>query len=358
MLFLKKLQNEKRAKERRKKRGQRKRGDRLDEEIKEKKSRFDVENLQKVELTDEDLKLIMQILDEQDVKSEMMKSTREDPDPKKKNDVDESLPTSISNVTVAVSNYDFRHESIVRRLEMYGFDTPKVRDVVTRVTKELSSDASAQQIERLAFVSHLLAQPPTDQFEDVDALDEEERKDANEDEIMVLESILGEDKIVRDETQDRWCVTVDDVEIPDYLRKQFHVEKLEEEEEDTSTTLEIWFPFGTEYPCTPPRFYVRDNRLPRDLCLEISRGALTCSLSCVGSPCVYSVVTWLQENMLSVVKDWIENVKKKKSESSVSPPDAVVDLKQEEEVVVEEKKDVEDDAGKKMPKMVGRTGGT
>ena len=59
MLFLKKLQNEKRAKERRKKRGQRKRGDRLDEEIKEKKSRFDVENLQKVELTDEDLKLIL-----------------------------------------------------------------------------------------------------------------------------------------------------------------------------------------------------------------------------------------------------------------------------------------------------------
>ena len=152
----------------------------------EKKSRFDVENLQKVELTDEDLKLIMQILDEQDVKSEMMKSTREDPDPKKKNDVDESLPSSVSNVTVAESNYDFRHESIVRRLEMYGFDTSKVRDVVTRVTKELSSDASAQQIERRAFVSHLLAQPPTDRFEDVDALDADERKDAREDEIMVL----------------------------------------------------------------------------------------------------------------------------------------------------------------------------
>ena len=90
MLFIKKLQNEKRAKERRKKRG-RKRGDEETSMKEEKKSRFDVENLQKVELTDEDLKLIMQILDEQDVKSEMMKSTREDPDPKKKNDVDESL---------------------------------------------------------------------------------------------------------------------------------------------------------------------------------------------------------------------------------------------------------------------------
>ena len=60
----------------------------------EKKSRFDVENLQKVELTDEDLKLIMQILDEQDVKSEMMKSTREDPDPKKKNDCREKFNLS------------------------------------------------------------------------------------------------------------------------------------------------------------------------------------------------------------------------------------------------------------------------
>jgi hypothetical protein len=314
MLFLRKLQNEKRSRDFRRKKRLRGRKSDAGVEEEERKSKFDVENLQKVELSDDDLKLIMDILSEADVKLEMIKAIQEDPDLKKrtKDVVDESHPTSISNVIVAKTNYDFRHESIVRRLEKFKFETSIVRDAVTTVTKNLSSDASANQIERRAFVSHLLPQPPlrNDDDDDVEALDEKERKDARDDEIMVLESILGENKIVQDETQNRWCVSVDDIEIPDYLRKRFKNVDSEWEEEEEGMKLEIWFPHNTEYPCTPPRFYVRDTRLPRLLCLELSKGAMKSSLSSVGEPCVYIVVTWLQENVLEIVKAWISEKSK------------------------------------------------
>lgn len=224
MLFLKKLQNEKRSRDFKKRKARKGKRNGIDVVVEEesKKSKFDLENLQKIELSEKDLELIMKILNEADVKSEMINSMRDEP--KKKNDVDETLPTSIATVSVASTKYDFRVESMVRRLVKYGFSPDKVRNAIRNVTQSIEDDSDTpQKIERRVFVSHLLPSPPKDWKldADIEVLDEEERKEAIDDEVMVLESILGEDKVVRE--NGKWCITIEDIEIPNHCHKIFPI---------------------------------------------------------------------------------------------------------------------------------------
>eukprot|EP00940_MAST-03C_sp_MAST-3C-sp2_P001817 g1817.t1 len=238
-------------------------------------------------------------------------------------DVSAAVSDGSGGVSVA-RKYNFRNETVIYKLCKIGFRHPRVVAAVSAGNESLSGAASAAALEQWTLARRLLPGPPKDWKPDNDvSMDAEERLEAREDEIMALESILGDDRVSRLGTtcgkavEMRWAVDVD-ISIPDReLRrlptaKDGHEQRGSDKQKNlkkNSMTLEIWIPRDSMYPCEPPKMLLRDSRLPASFLLATMRHLakeVTPTHATLAEPCVYAVVTWLKEKLLERLRAWLK----------------------------------------------------
>ncbi|KAJ3332894.1 ATPdependent RNA helicase [Blyttiomyces sp. JEL0837] len=143
------------------------------------------------------------------------------------------------------------------------------------------SDAS--ELKALAYLATSLIDDPSALPPPPDDLDPEELRIAFEDEVEALKSIYGEEAFSLDMKRNVMCITINS--------------------NHDGVILDFGVPEGSLYPYVLPALVVRCETLPAYIKLGILKATANEAVKCIGAPMIYSLVSWLEENINGLIEN-------------------------------------------------------